>query len=99
MSRPEGTQAPTMEQLLAAIQRVDARLDDLTHRIGPRLLTVSEAAREMGVSAATVRRRVKDGEIAHAVRRFGRSVRIDMDALRLPSAAEIRAEVAKLQSA
>ena len=43
-------------------------------------LTVPEAARELGVSTRTLRRKIKSGEVA--VIRVGRSVRVDMAAVR-----------------
>ncbi|HTP25725.1 MAG TPA: helix-turn-helix domain-containing protein [Anaeromyxobacteraceae bacterium] len=43
-------------------------------------LSVPEAARELGVSARTLRRKIKSGEVP--VIRVGRSVRIDMATLR-----------------
>jgi excisionase family DNA binding protein len=55
----------------------------------PRLVSVPEAARMLGVSPATAWRRVRDGELL--VRRIGRSVRIDAADLRAPSRESIAA--------
>ena len=89
--------------LLAAVafelRRLSSEVAELRMRLPPRLLPVPEAAAELGVSEATVRRRIKDGEIARAVVRVGRAVRLNMDALRAPSADQVRQLVAAVRAA
>ena len=67
-----------------AVERKLGRLEEvlaaLVTRLPVRLLTVGEAAAELGVCEKTILRRVRDGELAH--RRVGRSIRIDIDASR-----------------
>lgn len=79
---------PFEEVVEAAVERaVDRRLarleeilSSLVTRLPCRLLTVAEAAKELAVCEETVRRRVRDGELAH--RWVGKSLRIDIDASR-----------------
>lgn len=69
------------EEMRAAVAELRAALPPA------QLVTVDEAAAIAGVSVATMRRRVKAGEIR--VKRIGRSVRIDPAALRPPSEAVV----------
>lgn len=66
--------------ILERLERIEERVESLSARLPSRLLTVEEAARELGVCADTVRRKCRDGELAH--RRVGRVIRIDIDASR-----------------
>lgn len=76
------------EVVETAVERAVARqleplkelFSSLASRLPARLLTVAEAAKELGVHQRTVRRQVASGELA--ARKVGRSVRIDIDASR-----------------
>jgi len=71
----------------AKIGRLTAEVEAMRRALPPALVPVPEAAKAIGVSEATVRRRIKDGSIP--VRRVGRSVRVDLAALRAPDPAEV----------
>lgn len=58
------------------------------------LAPVPEAAEALGVSQATVRRRIRDGSLP--VVRLGRVVRVDLTAVRAPPEVEVEAEVLRL---
>lgn len=89
----------TLEETLAAIveakvapfrqdvRRLTEELTSLRHALPPTLLTVVEAAKALGVSVATVRRRVKDGSLP--LRRVGRLIRVDLGGLRPKTDAEV----------
>ena len=62
------------------LTRLEEVLSSLVSRLPARLLTVAEAAQELGVHQRTIRRQIKSGELAH--RRVGGSIRIDIDASR-----------------
>lgn len=68
--------AGVRRELAPLLERIEA----LASRLPARLLTVAEAAKELGVHQRTVRRQVASGELA--ARKVGRSVRIDIDASR-----------------
>jgi|SRR3954469_1848532 excisionase family DNA binding protein len=75
----------TIETAVAAAVRRELaplleRIEALTMRLPPRLLTVAQAAAELGVHTDTVRRQVRSGELAS--RRVGRALRVDIDASR-----------------
>lgn len=73
--------------LRAEIERLRADVAALRRSQPAALATPAEAARALGVSLSTVRRRVRDGSLP--VRRVGRSVRIDLAAMHAPSEAEV----------
>ena len=73
--------------LRAEISVLAAKVEALRRALPPALVPVPEAAQAIGVSEATVRRRIKDGSIP--VRRVGRSVRVDLAALSPPDSAEV----------
>lgn len=73
----ESAVAAAVRRELAPLQEAVAAL---ATRLPARLLTVEEAAKELGVHKETVRRRVRSGELAS--RRVGRAIRIDIDASR-----------------
>lgn len=74
----------SLEEAVASLRReleaVHERLDSIASRLPSRLLTVEDAAKELGVCVETVRRRARAGELAS--RRVGRHWRIDLDASR-----------------
>lgn len=78
-----------LDELLTASFRAAVReelaplreqLASLTSRLPARLVTVAEAAAELGVHQQTVRQMVRDGRIGH--RRVGRALRIEIDGTR-----------------
>jgi excisionase family DNA binding protein len=69
-----------LRQLHAAVQAVRRALP-------PPLVSELEAAKLIGVSLSTVRRRVKDGSLP--VRRVGRRVLVDLGQMNAPEEAEI----------
>lgn len=77
---------------LRLLEVIVARLDRLESRLPPALVDVPTAGERLGCSASTIRRRVRDGTLP--VVRVGRSVRIDLAALRPPSDEQI-AELAR----
>lgn len=66
--------------ILDRLERIEGELVALRRAAGPRLVTVAEAAEALGVSTRTVARWIRAGEVP--VRRIGRSVRVDLAALR-----------------
>ncbi len=64
----------------ARLARIEEDLARLIRSAPSALVPIDEAARLMGVSVSTVRRQIKDGSIPS--RRIGRSVRVDLAALR-----------------
>lgn len=93
----ESANTDVLALVASELQRLGSEVAELRKRLPPRLLPVPEAAIELGVSEATVRRRIRDGEIAHAVVRVGRSVRVNMDSLRAPSEEQVRGLVTALR--
>lgn len=66
--------------LVAEIHALRAQVERLSSALPDRALaTVPQAAAALQLSTATVRRRIKSGDIA--VRRVGRSVRVDLAAV------------------
>jgi excisionase family DNA binding protein len=66
--------------LVAELRELRAAVWAMSAALPPVLATTPEAAGRLGVSVSTVRRRIKDGSIP--VRRIGRSVRVDLAALK-----------------
>jgi excisionase family DNA binding protein len=50
----------------------------------PRFVTIKEAAASIGLSTSTLYRWIESGKLTskHGLRRLGRSIRFDLDALR-----------------
>jgi excisionase family DNA binding protein len=84
--------ADAVAPLVAEQRRQNELLERLLQASPPRLVTVPEAARMLGVSPASAWRRVQSGELR--VQRIGRSVRISVEDLRAPSRESI-AEAAR----
>ncbi|SRR5712692_8543444 len=80
----EETLSMLLEAKLAPL-RTDLRavakaIESMQRTLPPVLVPVREAAQMLGVSEGTVRRHIRDHRLP--VRRIGRSVRVDMSALR-----------------
>lgn len=72
--------AAELAPLRAEVCRLSTQIEAMRRAIPPALVPVSEAAQALGVSEATVRRRIRDGAMPTV--RIGRSVRVDLAALR-----------------
>jgi excisionase family DNA binding protein len=78
---------PTADDIRAIVRaEVRAALEDLEARRELDPLPIPEAARKLGVSVSTLRRRISAGEVP--VVRLGRTVRVDMAAVK-PAEAKI----------
>lgn len=73
--------------VLAELRRVTAELEALRKALPPQLVSMPEAAKRLGVSLATVRRRVADRSLPS--RRIGRTVRVDLSGLHTMPEAEV----------
>lgn len=71
----------------AEVGKLSAEVEALRRALPPMLVTMAEAARHLGVSLSTVKRRARDGSLP--VRRFGKALRIDLAAVRAPTEAEV----------
>jgi excisionase family DNA binding protein len=87
--------AASVTPLFAELRRISAELETLRRALPPQLVTLPEAAQRLGLSLATVRRRVKDGSLPS--QRIGRSVRVDVGGLRGPTEGEVNAGVVALR--
>lgn len=76
----EETIAALLEAKLAPLvesnRRLAAEVERLRESLPAQLVTQAEAAKRLGLSVSTVKRRVRDGTLP--VRRFGGSVRVDL---------------------
>jgi len=82
-----GTLAAQLAPLRVEIRRLTAEVEAVRRALPPQLVSVAEAAEVLGVSVATVRRRVKDGTLPY--RQIGRAVRVDLSAQRAATVAEV----------
>lgn len=73
--------------LLAELRGLRAEVEALRRALPPQLVSMPEAAKRLGVSLATVRRRVRDRSLPS--RRIGRSVRVDLSEVRAMPEAEV----------
>jgi excisionase family DNA binding protein len=79
---------PTLDEVEALIRRLlDEKLDPIRRALPPSLVSIEDAAGILGVSVATVRRRVKARE--YPTKRVGRQIKIDATALHPEREAEI----------
>ena len=79
---------PALTAVEASQARIEAALADLRRSAPSTLVSVREAARIAGVSESTAWRRVRDG--SWPTTRIGRSVRVDVAALRPATDDEVR---------
>lgn len=77
------TVAAAMAPLADRIRELSVEVERLRAALPTREVDVHEAARLLGCSVDTIRRRIDDGSIP--IRRRGRLVRIDLASLRAPS--------------
>jgi excisionase family DNA binding protein len=82
--------AAHLTPLRAEVARLADEVRQLRRAMPPLLVTQREAAKTLGVSLSTIQRKVKSGEVPSV--RVGKSVRVDLAAVR-PLGAE---EVARL---
>ncbi len=68
--------APLAEEL----RQTRAAVEALREALPPALLDVHAAAEQLGVSESTIRRQIREGVLP--VRRVGRSVRVDVSAMK-----------------
>jgi excisionase family DNA binding protein len=90
---------PTAEaggDLADEVRRLAATVEALARSSPPALVPVEEAARALGLSVSTVRRRVKDGAIPS--RKLGRALRVDLAGLRPLSREEVVQEARKARA-
>lgn len=73
--------------LHASVAKLSAEIEALRRAMPPALVTMREAARLLGLSLSTVRRRIRDGQLP--ARRVGKSVRVDLAGLHAPKPTEI----------
>lgn len=79
----ESKLAPLKEQ----VGQLSAQLEALRRALPPALVSVPEAARLLGLSVSSVRRRVKEGTLPS--KRIGSAVRVDLAGLHQPDEAEV----------
>lgn len=67
-------------ELRREVQHLRTELASFQRSLPPHLTSVSEAARQLGVSQKTVRRKIATGELASL--RLGTAVRVDLGSIR-----------------
>lgn len=82
--------------VLSELRRLTAEVEALRRALPTRMLSISEAAEHLGISVATVRRRVRDGSLPS--KKLGRSVRIDATALGQVAPAAVDARVLDIRT-
>jgi excisionase family DNA binding protein len=87
--------ATQLEPLRAELRAVRAELQALHRAVPPQLLTLQQAAKHLGLSLSTVRRRAKDGTLP--VKRIGRSLRVDVSQMHAATEAEVAARVVSIR--
>jgi excisionase family DNA binding protein len=87
----EDTLGAVVEAKLAPFRlevgKLSSEIEALRRALPPMLVSMAEAARRLGVSLSTIKRRARDGSLP--VRRFGRALRVDLAAVREPEEAEV----------
>ncbi len=79
--------AAELAPLRAEVARLAVQVEAMRNAIPPALVPVREAAQALGVSEITIRRRISQGLIPSV--RIGRSVRVDLAALKAPDPDEV----------
>lgn len=85
-----------LEPMRAELRRMTAELAAMRRALPPQLVTMTQAAKALGLSLSTVRRRVRDGSLPS--KRVGRSVRVDLAAVSGPAESEVNAGVVELRA-
>jgi excisionase family DNA binding protein len=75
-ARHDEERRDVFDSLHAEVTALRALVEQLA---GPKLVTVAEAARRLGISEVTIRRHVRSGRLPY--KRFGRSIRVDLSRL------------------
>lgn len=73
--------------LLDTVSQLSQQVESLQRALPPQLVTIQEAAKRLGISVSSVRRRLGDGSLP--CRRVGRAVRVDVTGLHAPTKAEV----------
>lgn len=73
--------------ILETLRALVSEVRDLRRSIPSQLVNVPTAAKQLGVSEKTIRRKIRSGEIPS--RRIGRAVRVDLTKLRAFEPSEI----------
>lgn len=71
----------------ADVGRLTAQVEAMRRAIPPVLVSMAEAARRLGLSVSTIRRRVRDGSLPS--RRIGNALRVDLTGLHAVDEAEV----------
>lgn len=69
-----------MEGLAREVRELKASMEQMQRALPPMLLSIPDAARSLGVSRSTLRRRLEDGSLPYV--RIGRAVRVDLAKVR-----------------
>ncbi len=69
-----------LDAVTRRLDELGAKVDAIAHRLPPALASVSEAARRLGLSIPTVRRRIKAGELPTV--KIGARVLVDLSAIK-----------------
>jgi excisionase family DNA binding protein len=87
----------TVTELRAELRELRAEVATLRRALPPTLASIPEAAAHLGVSIATMRRRVRAGDVPSL--RVGRSVRVDVGALQAVDVHDVEALARAARSA
>jgi excisionase family DNA binding protein len=82
--------------LQAEVGRLTTEVETMRKALPPAFVTLPEAARVLGLSLSTVRRRVKDGKLPCC--HVGRSVRVDLASLKPPTDDQVAGEALRLRT-
>jgi excisionase family DNA binding protein len=91
------TSLPDLSEIEALVRRLlDEKLEPIRRALPPSLVSIDDAAGILGVSVATVRRRVKARE--YPTKRVGRQIKIDATALHPEREADVVDLVARVRA-
>src|SRR5262249_38918793 len=82
--------------LCAQVGRLTSEVEALRKALPPALVTMTEAARLLGLSLSTVRRRVREGILPSCT--VGRSVRVDLSGLKPLTDDQVAAEAHNIRA-